>query len=128
MVIEREQAIKDKIEGRNINLVIIDYICHIDSAEIWIEYNGQQHYNPTYYKHFENWDSLYKKQIKRDKNIRDYCRENNILLIEIPYTYDSKSSVYDLLYSILVDHKNPEDLIKLPKIQNIEEEEEKDGN
>lgn len=49
---------------------------------IFIEYNGQQHYKPV-----EHWGGLkaFEKQQKRDQELRDYCKENNIRLIEIPY-------------------------------------------
>ena len=47
-----------------------------------IEYNGQQHYMPIDYfggeKHYES-------QIKHDKIKANYCSNNNINLLIIPY-------------------------------------------
>lgn len=47
-----------------------------------IEYNGEQHYKPV--KWFGGAKKFHNQQ-QRDKNVRDYCRENNIKLLEIPY-------------------------------------------
>ena len=41
------------------------------------------------------------------------------MLIEIPYTYNNKDSVYKVLYDILVNNKKPEDLIIIPEIEEI---------
>jgi len=49
-----------------------------------IEYNGRQHYEYTPYFH-KSEDDL-RKQIIRDTELRNYCHDNNIRLLEIPYT------------------------------------------
>lgn len=63
-----------------------------------IEYNGLQHYQETNYFSSSFIDQQYKDNIKRQ-----YCKENNLKLIEIPYTdYDKINKYYikKLLISI----------------------------
>ena len=50
---------------------------------IAIEYDGIQHYKPIEYF---GGDSRYKEQVKRDTIKNQYCKDNNITLIRIPYT------------------------------------------
>lgn len=56
---------------------------YIPSKKIAIEYNGAQHYKPV-----EWWGGQEKflEQQERDKAVRQYCKDHNIKLIEIPYT------------------------------------------
>lgn len=57
-----------------------------------IEYQGIQHYSEVAWTH----DDLAIRQ-QRDNIKREYCKKNNIPLIEIPYTLFSKLSIQDLL-------------------------------
>jgi hypothetical protein len=52
-----------------------------------IEYNGGQHYFPVNFgsKSFDAKEKNFKKNKERDKIKSDYCRENNIELLIIPY-------------------------------------------
>lgn len=120
----KEYFVKDKIKGRNSNIVRIDFQCNINNQEIWIEYNGKQHYmfEEAFWKRVTNGKSLeiqhleYRKQLERDKQVKEYCKENNILIIEIPYTYRTFSKLLDVLSDILINHKSPEDIITYPEI------------
>ena len=47
-----------------------------------IEYNGIQHYIPT--EHFGG-ELQFNQQIKRDTDLRQYCKNNNISLLEISF-------------------------------------------
>lgn len=49
-----------------------------------IEYHGKQHYEK--YEIFHKTDMDFQDQQDRDQRLRQYCKENNIKLIEIPYT------------------------------------------
>lgn len=49
---------------------------------VLIEYQGEQHYEPQNYFGGEN---AYYKRVKYDNLKRDYCQQNDIKLIEIPY-------------------------------------------
>lgn len=56
---------------------------YIPFKNLFIEYNGQQHYISI--KYFGG-EITFNRQQKRDKYVRNYCEQNNIKLIEIPYT------------------------------------------
>lgn len=55
---------------------------YIPDLNLVIEYNGQHHYKPL--KHFGGEDN-YNKVVERDKIKMDYCNENNINMLVIPY-------------------------------------------
>lgn len=56
---------------------------YIPSKNLFIEYNGIQHY----IKRQAFGGRLdFERQQKRDWYVRDYCKKNNIRLLEIPYT------------------------------------------
>lgn len=123
LTISFDKIITGEIEGRGSNEVRIDFICKNGDSEIWIEYNGEQHYNPRYYKcmkkDIEEGNIAYQNQLKRDRNVKEYCLKNNIQLLVIPYIYDEVDSVYNILYGILVENKNPSDLIIPVEIEEI---------
>lgn len=58
---------------------------YLPDLNVAIEYNGEQHYRPI--KYFEI-NKSFEIQQKRDQFIRDYCYNNNLKLIEIPYNED----------------------------------------
>lgn len=60
-----------------------------DKLSYLIEYDGVQHFEDS------NWD-LKKNQL-RDKIKNEYCYDNNIPLIRIPYTILNKISIDDLI-------------------------------
>lgn len=103
------------IQGRNTKSLRIDFRLQTTTKEIWIEYNGKQHYieNDYFNKDDPDW---FKKQLIRDKNVREYCEKNNILLIEIPYTYITLDKIRTVLSDILINHKSPEEIITYPEI------------
>lgn len=59
---------------------IIDF--YLPDYNTFIEYNGEQHYVP---KEYFGGQIAFEKQQNRDQLLRDYCKENNIKLIEISY-------------------------------------------
>lgn len=63
-----------------------------------IECQGRQHYEPIEY--FGGIDR-YNKQIENDNKKRSYAYENNINLIEVPYTENSNDKVNRFLSKIL---------------------------
>lgn len=112
---KREKKLVGLIEGRRDDVVRIDFV--IDDYKgktFWIEYNGRQHY--LYSNLFHKKEDEFKNQLKRDKNVRNYCKENEIILIEIPYTYTKLSIVYEILEKIL-NQKAEVSIIKQPKIR-----------
>ena len=48
-----------------------------------VEYNGEQHYRKV-----NIWEKHYDRQQARDEELRQYCKDNNIKLIEIRYDED----------------------------------------
>lgn len=108
---EREYVLSGEIQGRNSDLVKIDFRLFIDDQEYWIEFNGIQHYEPNidFYKFITHTSDIelqqieYQKQITRDNNVREYCKNNSINLIEIPYTYDTYEKLDLLLTDIFIN-------------------------
>lgn len=80
---KREVVIKNPYNTHNFR---VDFYIDINDQIYIIEYNGQQHYIPV--KHFGGELKL-KEQQQRDSDLRKYCSENNIHLLEIKY--DSKN-------------------------------------
>lgn len=112
----------DIIKGRSDDKrgVFIDFRLIIESKEYYVEYNGEQHYQ--YIEHFHKYsEDSFKNQLKRDQNIRDYCSDinNNVTLLEIPYTYDSFEKVSNLLDRVFKNKELIENVVILPKIEEI---------
>jgi len=59
---------------------VIDCAFETNNKQYYIEYNGIQHYKPI---KFFGGKKRFKEQILRDKKLRLYCKNNNIILIEI---------------------------------------------
>lgn len=55
-----------------------------------IEYQGEQHFVPMRFSHEQE---KFEQRIKNDNKKREYCKENNITLIEIPYTDYNKIDI-----------------------------------
>lgn len=74
-----------RIKDKNNNVMIFDFMIMKENNIIaLIEYDGEQHYRPVEYFGGEN---KFKIQQIRDERKDIYCKENNIVLIRIPY-YD----------------------------------------
>lgn len=73
-----------KIKGcKNRNKLPFDFALFDKNKLIaLVEYQGKQHYKPI--KHFGG-EKTFKEQQKRDEIKREYCKANDIKLIEIPY-------------------------------------------
>lgn len=68
------------------------YLPHLNAV---IEYNGKQHYEPIEY--FGGEDS-FKIQQLHDKIKEDYCKNNNIDFLSIPYYADIKEELNNFLF------------------------------
>ena len=117
----KEVVIKGLIEGREENIVRIDFtINNLNNKIYWIEVNGLQHYDERNFSYMDiNNRYTFQQQLDRDKNVKEYCKQNNIVFIEIPYTYYSYSKIDQILTAILLEGKNPEDIIEIPPIKYI---------
>lgn len=60
---------------------IVDF--YLPDHNTFIEFHGAQHYERQ-----SNWqtEEVFAEQQDRDRRLREYCKQNNIRLIEIPYT------------------------------------------
>lgn len=65
--------------------IAVDFQFKYNEQEYFIEYNGKQHYEPIEYF---GGEERFKKQVERDNDLRQYCKDNNIRLLEIKYTED----------------------------------------
>ena len=106
----------------NREFVRIDVVVERNGNMYYIECNGEQHYKikATSYFYTDNLEDAiekYKSQIQRDSDLRKYCKENNIILIEIPYTFYTYNRIKDALVQILIEGKNPDEVIKQPEIE-----------
>lgn len=106
------------INGRISNKVKIDFQIVYNNTIIWIEYNGEQHYknrSDFFHKSIGDFDN----QLRRDQNIRDYCKENNILLIEIPYILDTYEKIKEFLDKVILQGVDPNTLIDYKSLYKI---------
>ena len=72
-----------------IDFYLPDYNC-------FIEYNGEQHYRPM---HFSGGELTFRRQIKRDNYVKNYCKDNNIMLIEFKFS-DSQDYIIKILNNL----------------------------
>ena len=114
-----------EIHGRREFGVRIDFQLVYNNINYWIEPAGEQHYKfvSLYQKDY----NYFLSQVKRDENVKAYCKENNIIYIEIPYKYHKKEKIYSLLNEIILGGIPPQDLIELPEIKYKEEGGSEDG-
>ena len=66
----------------------------LPNQNICIEYNGSQHYKPC---DIFGGEEQFEVQQIRDNIKRQYCKDNGIKLIEIPYTYNTKEKIQKYL-------------------------------
>lgn len=87
------QYVMDELRGRNGRRLPFDFAVFCDNEVLClIEYQGTQHYIEVPY--FRNAESLARRQ-QTDEKRRQFCRDNNIRLIEIPYwDYDRLNTEY----------------------------------
>lgn len=104
-----EEKISRILSSYNINFIKqkVDYNCIFDSGKYgifdfyvdnkyYIEYDGIQHFKSKSEKGWNNNQNL-QDVIKRDTVKNQYCLDNNIPLIRIPYTQYNFLTIEDLL-------------------------------
>jgi len=83
----------DFINNKSINLnnknIIVDFYFDFNGKILIIERNGEQHYEPVCFGgiSIERANKNFEKQVIRDNLLRQYCLQNNIHLVEIPYWF-----------------------------------------
>ena len=78
----RPDFLRNVVTGNKYNLEID---CYDPELKIGVEYQGRQHYEFVPYMHNNNY-AVFLNQKYRDELKRMKCKENDILLIEVPYT------------------------------------------
>ncbi len=89
----------------------LSYDFLIKDMNILIEYQGLQHYKPV---QFFGGSSAYIKQVYRDNLKRNFAKNNNYTLIEIPYTVNSYEQIYKIIYNKVCKAEAP-----VPKIRSM---------
>lgn len=72
----------------------VDFEFSVNNKIYFIEYQGEQHYKPI-----ESFGGLssYKDRVIRDADKINYCENNHIKLIAIPYTYNSPKNLVNYI-------------------------------
>lgn len=70
-------------------------IFYLTDYNLAIEYQGEQHYRPIDYF---GGKEKFEVQQKRDNIKRDYCKNNNINLLEIPYYKNVEEELNNFLF------------------------------
>ena len=78
---QRPDFLRNPVTGGSFNL---ELDCFDAELRIAVEYNGVQHYKYVPYFHRNN--DAFLNQKYRDEMKRQKCKENGILLIEVPYS------------------------------------------
>lgn len=82
---------KDKIEYKAEHIVYIGdnyyrYDFYLPQYNLFIEYDGEQHFKPVrFYGSEEDAELVFKRTQEHDEIKNRYCEENNINLLRIPY-------------------------------------------
>lgn len=79
---EKEKFLKNSLQR-------FDFYFEIGDKKFAIEYNGEQHYKYNPFFHGRD-ESVFLKYQERDLRKKEYCKENNIELIIIPYTFTTE--------------------------------------
>ena len=76
----------EKEKFLNNSLQRFDFYLEFQDKKYAIEYNGEQHYKYNPFFHARDIE-VYKKYQERDERKKIYCKNNNINLVIIPYTF-----------------------------------------
>ena len=98
---ERPHFLKNPVTSDEMNDYNLEIDCYNDELKIGVEYNGVQHYKYTPFFH-KNKEAFFNQKY-RDEIKRTMCKENNILLIEVPYTV-SNDMIYDFILNKLKEN------------------------
>ena len=72
---------------------------YLPDYNMFIEYNGEQHYKDT--KYFTNYN--FERQQKRDSFIQEYCKCNNIMLLILNYSLKESNIIQNLADKLAVE-------------------------
>ena len=93
----RPKFLNNPVTGGKYNLEID---CYNEELKLGLEYNGRQHYEYSSFFHKNKEDFLNQKY--RDIIKKNMCKDNNVILIEVPYTVN----IEDIEYYIITKLKD----------------------
>ena len=100
--------------------VFVDFeIIDSRGRKIIIEYNGKQHYE--YVEHFHKDIETFKRKLYRDFRVKEYCLENDILFIEIPYIFSTYDTISQFLTNTVFNDINSELIVDYKSLYKIPE-------
>lgn len=84
IIFERQKRFKDCKDKHT-----LPFDFYLPKQNICIEFQGEQHYKPNFYKKYikdhDKLMSVFSRQQNHDKIKKEYCKNNNIFLYEITY-------------------------------------------
>lgn len=96
------------------------FLPNLPNQEVWIEYNGIQHYERVnYFIKPDDTRDRFERQLNRDKIVRNYCIKHGIKLIEIPYTYNTINKIESLLDQVLFKNIDIQTLVDYDKLYKL---------
>jgi very-short-patch-repair endonuclease len=71
-------------EGKERNL-FVDFYFEYKNKKVVVEYQGEQHYRPVTFNGISESvaNRNFQRQLIRDETVRDYCKKNSVVLIEV---------------------------------------------
>jgi len=86
----RQQTFQNCVNPKTGSKLKFDF--YIPKYNLCIEYDGQQHFFPVQFKNMNpnKVNDIFKSTKQKDKIKNRYCKNNNIKLLRIPYTYFDK--------------------------------------
>lgn len=79
----RQYKVQDALFADKVKCVFADF--YIPSKRVFIEYNGEQHYEKRFFNKFSDSRRNLKEQQERDSLLEEYCSKHGVHLIVIPY-------------------------------------------
>ena len=90
--------------------VFVDFSFIIGEQKYFIEYNGEQHYRLAGIFHQYSQEK-FERQKYRDSELRRYSKDKGIILIEVPYLYNTQESISEFLNKTILQGISPETLV-----------------
>lgn len=100
IIFKNNFVIKLPLNTKKNSKTFVDF--YIPSLNLFIEYNGAQHYEPVKFGGMTDKTAMqrFKRQKKRDKQLKQYCKDNNINFFEI----DGRTYKYKKLIQYLTNY------------------------
>lgn len=95
--IKYDEFYKNKKVEYNNRTYIPDYVIRKNNLSIFIERNGEQHYRPiTFGGSIDKAKEKFIKTQLRDEQLRKFCLEHKVILLEIPYWWTEDKIIVKL--------------------------------